>query len=728
MIHDILLIFLAWFLSSLWGVIAIPFVMRFTKDRLSDGGWAMLKTVGWLSIGLPVWFLAHMGIAINNKPGIWITFLLLACASVFYWKKSKFRLQSIWQEKQTLIMVEEFLFIFGIFFLSLIRGYSPDINSLEKFMDAGLIISYAKSPTLPIEDMWLAGSTFNYYTFGHFQGAVATQFWSIEPAISYNILLGLLMGLGLQLGFSIVVNLFEPFAVTTEPLAKRIPLLKKLFANSLKSKHSKASTIIVGFIGAYLIVFGGNTQAIWYLLTRCYSKTTQTAVNFSPADEHSEPKVAEACSFVGYWYPNATRFIPRTIHEFPSYSFIVSDLHAHVWNFVHVLLLLNVLLLWGEVLMNLAAKETPVNRKQWLILTVAVGLLMGVFVMTSTWDALVYSLVLSVMSLLLLLTRPQLLWKLVISGIVVVITMLITSSAWWLHFTSISEGSEIAHEHTAFWQLVTLWFAHVTIGILGAILTYRHMRKNTPLSFKHLMIIGLVISGICLIILPEFFYMKDIYTTQPRANTMFKLTYQAFIQLSIVVALCFGIVLSKLLKITSKVLVMLSFVIITTIIISIGIYPYFGYRDYYLGGQATYKGLDGLNWFKQQYPDDYQAYLWLKQISGRPHIIEAVGDSYTTFDRMSAFTGLPTVLGWRVHEWLWRGSYDIPGKRSSEVESIYLKPTTSESSRLLNQYHVQYIVVGTKEKEAYPQLDSEGLKQLGKVVFQQGETFIVERY
>ena len=40
----------------------------------------------------------------------------------------------------------------------------------------------------------------------------------------------------------------------------------------------------------------------------------------------------------GYWYPNATRFIPFTIHEFPIYSFVVSDLHGHVLDIPIVLL------------------------------------------------------------------------------------------------------------------------------------------------------------------------------------------------------------------------------------------------------------------------------------------------------------------------------------------------------------------------------------------------------
>ena len=46
-----------------------------------------------------------------------------------------------------------------------------------------------------------------------------------------------------------------------------------------------------------------------------------------------------------YWFPHSTRYIghnPLTddqcIHEFPSYSFVLGDLHAHVVNVMFVLL------------------------------------------------------------------------------------------------------------------------------------------------------------------------------------------------------------------------------------------------------------------------------------------------------------------------------------------------------------------------------------------------------
>lgn len=726
MLQDLLLIFYCWFLSSLWIFIPFPFTHRFTKDKLLDAGWALNRTLGWLLIGLPVWYLAHLGLPINTRPGVWIVFAILAVCSWFYANKNLNNLSEFFRQKKTIILIEETLFLIGLFFLSIMRGYGPDINSLEKFMDAGLIVSYVKSPQLPIEDMWLAGMNFNYYTFGHFQGAVATQFWSIDPVISYNILLGLLMGLSLQLSFALIVNLLHYLVPQSQPLALKIPLVKKVAARFFSTKPSMMPILAIGIIGAYLFAFGGNLQTVWYLFARCYSKSTQTAINFAPADENAKPIIADACSFVGYWYPNATRFIPRTIHEFPSYSFIVSDLHAHVWNIAHVLVLLHLILIWGQFLLVHDKKPiTPTFQKKFFAVNSVLGILMGVFVMTSTWDALVYALVFSIMSLLLLLYRPSLLLQLMFSGIIIFLGMIIASSPWWLNFDSISEGAAITNEHSLLWHLLVLWTAHVVSGLIGAFLIFKLTVKKKQVHFAHLMVLGLVLSGICLIILPEFFYIKDIYTTQPRANTMFKLTYQAFVQLSIVMAVALGILSSKI-ELHKSLKIGLSAIIIV-LMICIGIYPYFGYRDFYLGGKPPYKGLDGLLWFKQQYPDDYEAYLWLKKIDGRPHILEAVGDSYTTFNRMSTFTGLPTVLGWRVHEWLWRGSYDIPGKRSSEVESIYNSPTTDESQRLLNQYLVKFIIVGDKEHEAYPQLDPLELKKLGKVVFEQGNTFIVER-
>jgi uncharacterized membrane protein len=154
-------------------------------------------------------------------------------------------------------------------------------------------------------------------------------------------------------------------------------------------------------------------------------------------------------------------------------------------------------------------------------------------------------------------------------------------------------------------------------------------------------------------------------------------------------------------------------------------YPYFGIKSYY-GNLKNYKGLDGLKYLEKLYPDNYKAVLWINQnISGQPVMLEAAGDSYTTFNQVSSATGLPTIEGWIVHEWLWRGGYDAPAARQTEVETIYNSSDLSEVKDILFKYNIEYIFVGAKEYEKYENLDPQKFEKIGgEVVFQSGQTSI----
>jgi uncharacterized membrane protein len=90
---------------------------------------------------------------------------------------------------------------------------------------------------------------------------------------------------------------------------------------------------------------------------------------------------------------------------------------------------------------------------------------------------------------------------------------------------------------------------------------------------------------------------------------------------------------------------------------------------------------------------------------------------------------MPTIVGWPVHEWLWRGSYDEPGKRDGEVKLAYeiskngdISPLTS----LLKKYDVKYIVVGPLERQKYTALNEEAIKEVSTPVFSEGETTVYE--
>ena len=82
-------------------------------------------------------------------------------------------------------------------------------------------------------------------------------------------------------------------------------------------------------------------------------------------------------------------------------------------------------------------------------------------------------------------------------------------------------------------------------------------------------------------------------------------------------------------------------------------------------------------------------------------------------------TGLPTVLGWYVHEWLWRNDTDDLNTKRTEIETIYTSSDKELVKELLDKYDISYIFVGSCEREKYgTNLNEEILAGLGKKVFQ----------
>jgi YYY domain-containing protein len=228
--------------------------------------------------------------------------------------------------------------------------------------------------------------------------------------------------------------------------------------------------------------------------------------------------------------------------------------------------------------------------------------------------------------------------------------------------------------------------------------------------------------------IPEIFYLKDIYPTYYRANTMFKLVFQAFILLGIssayiIVRIGTNLVYQRMRQRIVTACFLLVAIILVCLVMT---YPFLAVPAYY-GNFKNYQGLEGINYLKTLYPDDYVAIQWLNDnIQGQPVILEAQGDSYTDYARISANTGLPTVLGWTVHEWLWRGSYDVPAPRITDVQTMYETTNIQTAKQLLNEYHVQYVYVGNLERQKYTNLDEQKFAELGHIVFQHGNTRIYE--
>src|SRR3989338_5518269 len=258
MTSDLVIIFQVYLISFGLQLIAWPWLFKFGK-KLADYGWASGRVAVSLTTALIIWFFGHLKAAVNNDFGIAMALLVMVFLT---WKvlgkeiKPAFKiLRKIWG----FVLVEEILFAAGFFIYAIVRGYQPDILGLEKFMDFGFIKSYLSSPTLPAADMWWAGGVINYYSFGHFWAGILIRIFGVSAEVGYNLVLAFIMTTGLSLSFSIVVNLLG------------------------ENKLRKTSVVVSGLMGSLLVVIGGNSHALWSLLSK-------------------------KLSLEGYWYADATRF------------------------------------------------------------------------------------------------------------------------------------------------------------------------------------------------------------------------------------------------------------------------------------------------------------------------------------------------------------------------------------------------------------------------------------
>ena len=693
MFADFHYIFSWWSTLFLLGLLSLP-ITFVLFHKFWDKGYIFSKTISLILLTYLSLIFGVFKLISFTQSGLilLITFFILFDVW-FLLKQNKYEQFFLDLKKHYRIFIfEEILFFLILTLWSYVRGFAPDIQDLEKYMDWGFVNSALRSKFLPPADMWFSGEVINYYYFGHLIFALITKLSKVISSVGYNLSIATVCSLTFTSAFSLVSN------VTYLSLKK----------NTIKK------AILAGLISALLLTFGGNLHSVYKI----------TKLNYQQNNNHLVlTKEAISTAVSSYWYPDATRFIghdpdtnDKTIHEFPLYSFVVADLHGHMNDIFIVLLFL------AFLFVTLEASKEFFNWK----FIVGSGFILSICYMTNAWDFAVYGLVLAIFSFLINSTKlkPKNIFKTLISGALVIVFWYIFSYPFSVNFVPMMEGIKISDGHSPFYQLLILYGGFWLICLPFIISIFLKLKiKN--LSNSDLFIFSFILTATLLVVIPEIIYIKDIYIYDyRRANTMFKLVYQAFILYS----LASGFILVRFSSIfKSKIFKYLYYFCFLTIFSVHMLYPYFAIRSYY-GNLKNYKGLDGLKYLETLYPDNYQAVLWLnKNISGQPVVLEAVGDSYTTFDHVSSATGLPTVQGWVVHEWLWRGGYDAPAARQKDVETIYTSTNVDEVKNLISKYNIQYIFVGAKEYEKYEKLDPKKFETLGgKIVFQSGQTAIYQ--
>lgn len=745
-ISDFFIVIRWWSVLFLVGAAAFPLTRVLfggAGEGWFDEGYLFSKAVGLTLVG---WLVLVLGMA--HIAPFTITTIGVATASMFgvgvilsfVHKSHKTNTTNKSSLVKTLIS-EELFFLVALLFWTWVKAHEPSIQGLEKFMDYGFMQSILNSNYFPPTDMWYPPFPINYYYFGHLVTAILTKASILDLSYTFNLMLATIFAFCFTMSFSIGRELL------------RISSIRPI---------NRIRQICGGLLTAFLVTLAGNMQTL-YAFTKGY-----TGDNVRPFWELLW-SIREFWGSVGtgmetYWYANATRFIPFTIHEFPSYSFVVSDVHGHVLSIPFVLLAIALLIQMFVKKLHAFIK----THKTHLVSIIFYGFLCGILLMTNALDGPIY-VGLFCVSLFVFdrsyKTNTSYWFSVKIIGIVL-LAAVVTSLPFLVHFTSFVNGialncppSFLANskigpflfegvekcQRSPLWMMTILWgFFWMSGGIfivkkIDHIKHIGHMWQKNCSHIEKLLVIFFFFS-LTLTIFPEFFYFKDIYPQHFRSNTMFKLGYDAFILFSIVSAYSIIWILSSIRLRWQK---FLFGIIILPQLFLVLIYPLFSVRSYF-GGVKKYEGIYGLRWLEREYPDDFAGIEWLRSqmqqgsptspadggIGGATRtdavLVEADGDSYTDYQRFSTFTGMPTVVGWAVHEWLWRGSYDVVSPRREDVRTIYESHDDTQTTTLLDTYHVRFVVVGTKEREKFTKLYEEKFTMLGSLVFERGNVRIYE--
>lgn len=641
-----------------------------------DRGWAVARPLWLFAVAYTAWAWAH--VAPVFQPGVLWSAMLLAVPALLFAARRRVALPAVVPGWRPLLLAELRFFLPFAFYL-LMRGYSHDVIGLEKFMDVAFLNAALHSTTMPPPDPWFAGLPINYYYFGHYTAAFLCKLSGTPSAFGYNLMLATLFGGVFQLAYAFVHEM-------TDAVAAPLRNLMALVAGAWLTVGGNVHGFLYGFVKPWLVDAG------------LVAKPRQAFL------------VSDPTRFVG-WDPLTD---DKLIHEIPAYAFYVGDLHAHLSNLPQVLLLLCVLLQWLRT-----------GGRGWLVAGAA---LVGMFAAGNSWDALMYAGLLGG----LLLARSALAlgggWRAwsatAADGLLGAGITLFAALPFLLQFDAGSAGFHATRSHTPAWQWLILYGEQALLALAGCALALL-CREAVAAPAERTLLFALAGFGLAFALVPEFIYLKDIYGADHyRSNTAFKFGFQAFTLLTLAACVALALMVGRAPAWLPRATVV--------ILLEIALVPPLYYSWFVIkGGLGVWDErewtLDGYRYLALTFPEDRAAIAWLDR---QPHagasLVEAVGDSYTYAARISANTGIPAVLGWPVHEQLWRDSDPVVWRRRDDVNALYEARDAAGAKTVLARYNPRWLVLGRFERERYPKLDAALLGSLGTVVFEQGETRIVE--
>jgi len=740
-----------WLATSAIGWLSWPITARLFRHGVLRG-YPYSRALGLLLLTYPTWLLASLNVIPHSAYATRaIAGCLAVVAFIAAWLQRRHLIKCLRANWSSFLVIEALYLVLFIVF-TVFKSNSPAIFHTEQPMDMMMLSSLLRSHQMPPADAWFAGYRISYYYGGYMLVAQVAHLTRIPAAEAYNVGLVSVYATAAVTAFGVFYELDQHPSQTYCPAWHRRILfalagvIVLLFASSLAGIVLAAEQIFSLQAGSWLSKLGGSSSGSigdwwWWLAGRVF-----VDIN---------------------WFGRLT----EVITEFPAFSFILGDLHPHLMALPYALLAVGTAVEVGK-----AARTAAWWR---IALCWATPLIIGALGWINTWDLPVYAfLVFGVycmarvrsgieikhfltelpgcagwlmMSIVLFLpfyaslstqvhgigvtyyTKTRLGAFLLTTGALVIpvciyfararmrlvsrrrilLFIAVTSCPWLLTMVIGSPGRTLLGVAVSLsrgpWVMLIL-SAAITLSLDA--LWDRHRSATEQL----MIIAGLIGAG--LLYITEFFYLRDMFNS--RMNTYFKLSYQAWILLSIASSTAAWRLVRKVRA--SKWLMVAGCA-------AVGIASAYTLMAAVSVTRLTTgtPSLDGSVYLRATAPGEYGAIRWLLEYA-EPDVmlVEAVSSDYSAGNRLSAFTGIPTLLGWPGHQRQWRILPDVVSERQETVERIYTSSDPDEVLGLLQEFKVNYLYIGETEQVLY-QINDERIRWFGQVlkpVFMQDGVFL----
>jgi len=375
-----------WILCLEWLGLAAFLIAAPALRALSDRGWLLSKSIGLLLFAWLGWFAGSLGAWRFTPSNLrrWLV-VLTASALVAGWL-SRRDLARFMRERWRLLLTEEALFWSFFCFLLAIRYLNPDLwhpfRGGEKPMDFAFFNAVVRSGLFPPHDPWFAGGAINYYYFGFVLSGALSLLTRVPTEIACNLALPTF------------------FALTA---AGAMTAARELAAGDAESRPFRYRSLGWGVAGAAAVLLVGN-QGVPRLFAE---KIAQLSTIDFPSRIPLLPDLARGLDGALRWaagarleiqdhwlYWTASRAIPHPatepvpITEFPLFTFLFGDLHAHLMAMPVTLLVLALLVsLVRRPGPQAAALDSRLRLAFEEAATLALmALAIGALAATNTWD------------------------------------------------------------------------------------------------------------------------------------------------------------------------------------------------------------------------------------------------------------------------------------------------------------------------------------------------------